>query len=167
MKDTFYNSSDLPTTEEKKAMWADVKSSMKQPNQSRIIQFHWKSFWIGNAAAVLLIFATVGIVSTGKTLQTLSTSSDSEEQIYETLNSATNQLSDLPPLLIDQATESRKSSLESTTLAIEEIDLLIEELKEDMLINGESPTKRNTLKRLYATKLDFYKDLLLNEELES
>ncbi len=167
MNESFYNSSDLPTQEDKQAIWAGVQSSLKQPSQSRIIHFHWKSFWIGNAAAVLLIFAAVGIVFTGSTLQNLSNTGSSDEQIYETLNSATNQLSDLPPLLIDQATESRKSSLESTTLAIEEIDLLIEELKEDILINGESPAKRHTLKRLYATKLDFYKDLLLNEELES
>ncbi len=167
MKESFYTSSDIPTKEEKQAMWSGIQSSLKQPKPSGVIHFHWRSFWIGNAAAVLLIFAAVGIVFTGNTLKDLSNAENNNEQIYETLNSATNQLSDLPPLLIDQATESRKSSLESTTSAIEEIDLLIEELKEDILINGESPAKRNTLKRLYATKLDFYKDLLLNEELES
>ncbi|RNC79621.1 MAG: hypothetical protein ED557_13945 [Balneola sp.] len=167
MSESFYNSSDLPTEEEKQAVWGGVQSSLKKPKPAKIIHIHWKSFWVGNAAAVLLIFAAVGIVFTGNSLQNLSNAENSDEQIYETLNSATNQLSDLPPLLIDQATEGRRSSLESTTHAIEEIDLLIEELKTDILINGESPVKRNTLKRLYATKLDFYKDLLLNEELES
>lgn len=166
MKDSFYTPSDFPNESEKNAMWGEVESSLPKPT-AKIINVHWRSFWIGNAAAILILFASIGLFSTGKILMQNSTESSSDERVYETLNSASDQLKGLTPLLIEQATELNKSSIESTAMAIEEIDLLIEEIKEDMLLNGASPTKRSNLKRLYATKLDFYKDLLLNEDIQS
>lgn len=166
MKNSFYTSPDFPTEKENNTMWEEIESSLPKP-KSKFINVHWRSFWIGNAAAVLILFASIGLFSTGKLLLENNSEGSSDEQVYETLSSASDQLKGLTPLLIEQATELNKSSIESTAMAIEEIDLLIQEIKEDMLINGASPTKRNNLKRLYATKLDFYKDLLLNEDIQS
>lgn len=165
MKNSFYTASDFPEEKEKNVMWNEIESTLPK-SKAKIINVHWRSFWIGNAAAVLILFASIGLFSTGKLLLNNNEGS-SDEQVYETLSSASDQLKGLTPLLIEQATELNKSSIESTAMAIEEIDLLIEEIKEDMLINGASPTKRSNLKRLYATKLDFYKDLLLNEDIQS
>ncbi|MFV1884227.1 MAG: hypothetical protein ACMZ7B_07060 [Balneola sp.] len=167
MDNSFYNPSEQPTSEEKEVMWKSISQRLDSPKVPTILNLHWRSFWVGNAAAILLGFALIGIYSAGSFFLNSAQQKDSDQQVYETLNTATNKLRELPPLLIDQATEPNKSSLESTALAIEGIDRLIDEIKEDMLINGETPVKRSNLKRLYATKLDFYKELLLNEDTQS
>ncbi|MEQ8580028.1 MAG: hypothetical protein RIC57_07710 [Balneola sp.] len=162
-EENFYSKKDLPSHLQKEKMWDNIESEIlikRQPN----ILFHWKSFLIGNAAAVLLIFSSIGIVST---YNNLFDDSSTEEQVYETLNTATKQLQSLTPLLIQQASEQNKNSIESTADAISEIDKLIDEIKSDMLFNGTSPSKEESLKRLYATKLDFYKEILLNQEDQS
>jgi hypothetical protein len=163
---SFYNESDKPTQAERSAMWNEIDKGT-QPEQKTATVFHWRSFWIGNAAAILIGFALVGVFATGNALINSGQQQSSDEQMYETLTSATDQLKNLPPILIDQASDERKPDLQSTTRAIQEIDNLIEEIKQDILINGETPAKRNNLKRLYATKLDFYKDLLLKEDNQS
>jgi hypothetical protein len=163
---SFYNESDKPTQAERSAMWNEIAKGT-QPEQKTATVFHWRSFWIGNAAAILIGFALVGVFATGNALINSGQQQSSDEQMYETLTSATDQLKNLPPILIDQASDERKPDLQSTTRAIQEIDNLIEEIKQDILINGETPAKRNNLKRLYATKLDFYKDLLLKEDNQS
>ena len=167
MNNSIYNPSDHPSLHEKKAMWDEISRSLNTNKEPTILKLHWRSFWVGNAAAILLGFALIGIYSVGNFFLNSAQQKDSDQQVYETLNTATDKLRELPPLLIDQATEPNKSSLESTALAIEGIDRLIDEIKEDMLINGETPVKRNNLKRLYATKLNFYKELLLNEDTQS
>jgi hypothetical protein len=162
-EENFYSKKDLPSHLQKEKMWDNIESEIlikRRPN----ILFHWKSFLIGNAAAVLLIFSSIGIVST---YNNLFDDSSTEEQVYETLNTATKQLQSLTPLLIQQASEQNKNSIESTADAISEIDKLIDEIKSDMLFNGTSPSKEESLKRLYATKLDFYKEILLNQEDQS
>lgn len=166
MKDSFYNLSDSPSEMEKNDMWADIENSTRLFKKGPI-HLHWRSFIIGNAAAVLFIFASIGLYSTGKNLLESSDKTSNQEKVYEALSSASDQLKTLTPLLIDQASEVNKPSVESMATAIEEIDRLIIELKQDIFINGETPVKRNNLKQLYATKLDFYKDLLLKEEINS
>ncbi|MBO6525168.1 MAG: hypothetical protein JJ971_15170 [Balneolaceae bacterium] len=166
MNKSLYDPSDSPTLKERELMWENISESLDVNPKPTIHNLHWRSFWIGNAAAILVAFALIGVFNTADTFLDGNQVSG-EDQMYETLTSATNQLRNLPPLLIDQASEPKKSSLESTVMAIEEIDRLIEEIKHDILINGETPIKQQNLKRLYATKLDFYKDLLLNEDNQS
>lgn len=167
MDNSFYNPSEQPTSEEKEIMWKSISQQLDSQKTPTILNLHWRSFWVGNAAAILVGFALIGIYSTSNFFLDTTQQKDSEQQVYETLKTATNQLRELPPLLINEASENHKHSLESTMHAIEEIDILIDELKEDILLKGETPVKRNTLKRLYATKLEFYTDLLLNQEFES
>ncbi len=162
-EENFYSKKDLPSHLQKEKMWNNIESEILIKSQPNIL-FHWKSFLIGNAAAVLLIFSSIGIVST---YNNLFDDSSTEEQVYETLNTATKQLQSLTPLLIQQASEQNKNSIESTADAISDIDKLIDEIKSDMLLNGTSPSKEASLKRLYATKLDFYKEILLNQEDQS
>lgn len=160
---SFYNNEDYPSIKQRSDIWNSIEDKLPS-NTKASIHFHWKSFWIGNAAAVLLVFSVIGLFTT---LDNFIERSSTEEQVYATLNTATKQLQDLTPLLIRQANEQNKSSLESTAEAITEIDKLIEEIKNEININGSSPSKEASLKRLYATKLDFYKELLLNQEEQS
>eukprot|EP00039_Didymoeca_costata_P022078 m.346075 g.346075 ORF g.346075 m.346075 type:complete len:165 (+) comp28073_c0_seq1:529-1023(+) len=162
-KEKFYSENDIPSTQQKELMWKNIEVNIPLKKKAAVL-FHWKSFLIGNAAAVLLIFSGIGIIST---YNNLFDSSSTEEQVYATLNTATKQLQNLTPLLIQQASEQNKNSIESTAEAIDEIDKLINEIKTDIINNGSSPAKETSLKRLYATKLDFYKEILLNQEEQS
>ena len=166
MNKSLYTPSDLPDPAEKQEMWSQISESIDQ-KKSPIISLHWRSFWVGNAAAILIGFALVGLFNTVQALIYDDQSIPVNDQMYQTLTSATDQLKDITPMLIAQASEPRKMSIESTAMAIEEIDRLINEIRDDMLINGVTPIKQHNLKRLYATKLDFYKDLLLKEDNES
>lgn len=158
MKNTFYSSNDYPSKSEKNSLWMNIDSELPRPS-SISVSLHWKSFWIGNAAAIVLIFACIGIWQTGKNL--FQKPRSEQEQVYSGLNAATQQLDMVAPVLIQQAGVQSRSSMESTLSAIREIDRLIEELKNEMLINGITPSKKSNLNRLYATKLDFFKELLL------
>ncbi|MDR9417461.1 hypothetical protein [Gracilimonas sp.] len=158
MNNPFYKPNDFPTSAEKNELWKNINHSL--PNTSKAnMQFHWKSFWIGNAAAILLIFASIGMYQTGMGLLT-PTPSD-QDQVYRGLNAATQQLDEVAPSLIKQAGSRSRPSMESTLSAIREIDRLIAEIKNEILVNGITPSKKKSLNRLYATKLDFYKELLL------
>lgn len=157
-KQNFYSDQELPTVHQKQQMWESIEQNLS-PLRKVIPLFHWKSFWIGNAAAILLFFAGIGV---SNTIQNFS-GSTTDEQVYETLAIATHQLQELTPLLIKQANEPNQLALKSTASAITEIDKLIEEMKTDIQINGSSPAKETGLKRLYATKLEFYKEILLNQ----
>lgn len=160
---SFYKEEDFPSFSQRKQIWQKIEPHLPLVKKNNIL-FHWKSFLIGNAAAILLIFSSIGIVST---YNNIFDPSSTEEQVYATLNTATKQLQDLTPLLIRQASEQNRNSIESTAEAIAEIDKLIKEIKNEIKINGTSPSKESSLKRLYATKLDFYKEILLNQENQS
>lgn len=158
MNNPFYKQTDFPSSTEKNQIWKNINHSLANTSQINV-QFHWKSFWFGNAAAILLIFASIGIYQTGTNIFT-PTPSD-HEQVYQGLNAATQQLDEVAPSLIEQAGSRSQPSMESTLSAIREIDRLIVEIKDEILINGITPSKKLSLNRLYATKLDFYKELLL------
>ncbi|MEO1023063.1 MAG: hypothetical protein AAFW89_11025 [Bacteroidota bacterium] len=160
----FYSPSESPTPIEQERMWNSIEDQLPSPEAAPILM-HWRSFWIGNVAAVVLIFALVGVYVTTNLLTTgTEQASASEDRMYETLTSATGQLKTITPLLLNTASEQVKPSIESRIQAIEDIDQMIEEMKNDMMINGITPAKEFSLKRLYATKLDFYKEILLDNE---
>lgn len=164
MSNKFYSNNDNASSFEKHEMWNHIYPKILTQPKTTLSLMHWRSFWLGNAAAILIIFAVIGIFTSVTSLLNIENDGSSEEKMYQTLTSANDELNNLPPLIIDQASNINKASLESTFLAIKEIDSLIEEIKKDMIENGETPVKRSNLKRLYATKLDFYKELLLKEE---
>lgn len=163
-KPKIYPEMDSPSEPEKEKMWSAIQFHLSSTGNSKN-SFHWKSFWIGNVAALLLLFAGIGVYSTANHM--FGESSHSSERMYAALSIATDQLKEITPILIEQAEMQHRSSIESTAEAIIEIDQLIEELKTDMLLHGTTPSKQSNLKQLYATKLDFYKELLLNEEIKS
>jgi hypothetical protein len=77
---------------------------------------------------------------------------------------AMNQLISVTPDLMQQAGEVERSVIESKIKRIEDLDAMIEEIRNDMLLNGTSTVKRMQLKRLYAMKMDHVKELLLLDE---
>ncbi|MEP5943213.1 MAG: hypothetical protein ABJ356_01555, partial [Balneola sp.] len=86
-KENFYSKNDMPSSNQKGLIWNNVKANIPIKTKPNIL-FHWKSFALGNVAAVLLIFSSIGIIST---YNNLFNRSSTEEQVYETLNTATKQ----------------------------------------------------------------------------
>lgn len=156
----FYRKQDHPGKLEKGAMWNQIEDSVFQKRQgphATVIQ--WRSFLLGNAAAVLIIFAAIGVYSVVTNFHHMEMAPQTKiDTAYE---SAMKQLTSVAPVIIKQANDVEKPMLESKVRNIEDLDKMIREIRTDMLINGSSRVKRNQLRRLYAMKLEYVKELLL------
>ena len=159
--DLYYEDRDQPDQIEKKEMWQSVRRSLPDKN-STSIHIHWKSFWIGQAAAVLLILAVAGGFSLwNRPGDSVPAPENNLQEVYVT---SLNELIRAQLVLTYPDSEQNVAVLQSQIDGLEELDRMIRELKDDMQENGNSQAKRIQLRRLYATKLDFVKKLILTEE---
>lgn len=156
----FYKKQDHPSRLEKDAMWDQVENSVFQNRKKpRATIIQWRSFLLGNVAAVLIIFAAIGVYSVVENVHRMEMAPQTKiDTAYE---SAMKQLTSVAPVIIKQANDVEKPMLESKVKNIEDLDNMIQEIRTDMLINGSSQVKQNQLRRLYAMKLEYVKELLL------
>ena len=156
----FYRKQDHPSRLEKDAMWNQIEEhifSEKKRPRATVIQ--WRSFLLGNVAAILIIFAAIGVYSIVINFHHMELTPQTKiDTAYE---SALKQLTSVTPVIIKQANDVEKPVLESKVRNIEDLDKMIQEIRTDMLINGSSQVKQNQLRRLYAMKLEYVKELLL------
>ncbi len=162
MKPDFYSPSENPSRQEKELMWNRIELAVAEQRIRSIKSIHWKSFWFGCAASILIVFSLIGLFTVFRTLS--APNPNSAYAMDMTYERAMNQLVSMTPNLINQANEVERPVLESKIKNIEDIDTMIEEIRNDMLLNGVSDIKRRQLKRLYALKMDHVKDLLLSDE---
>lgn len=164
MKD-FYQAQDHPSKAERSAIWQGIEQELpaRQQGSSGVI-IHWKSFLVGNAAAILLLLAGYGAFAlfAGSQSQMLNPSSPSS--MYA---ASIEDLVGLVPDIMQQASVEERRALESKLQGVREIDRIIEELQKDILINGSTESKRRQLKRMYAMKIELLKDVLLTGEFAS
>lgn len=158
-KEEYYNMDDHPDEQEISALWSTVRRHL--PDRDESVTIHWRSFWIGQAAAIVLILALVGAWSLWDTLEA-DTKPDNELQV--TYTNTLRELASANPVLNAPQTEQKQEALNDQLKGLEEIDRIINEIRNDILINGSTKAKRNQLRRLYATKLEFVQKFLLNEE---
>lgn len=157
----YYEDRDHPDQREKKEMWQSVRQSLPAGN-STPIHIHWMSFWMGQAAAVLLILAIAGGFSLWNRPGTpVSAPENNLQEVYIT---SLNELIKAQPVLTYPNSEQKIAVLQSQINGLEELDRMIFELQQDIMDNGSTQTKRQQLRRLYATKLDFIKKLILTDE---
>lgn len=162
MKTPFYQHDDKPSSLEKQQMWNSIELAVAEQRLHQVKPLHWRSFWMGSAASILILLAAIGLFSIGKAL-----SSDTSVQasVLDTkYERAMNQLISVTPDLMQRAGEIERSVIESKIKRIEDLDAMIDEIRNDMLLNGSSDIKRMQLKRLYAMKMDQVKELLLFDE---
>lgn len=162
MKPDFYSPEDSPTSWEKQRMWNAIELAVAEQRLHQVKPLHWKSFWIGCAASILILFAVVGMFAIGSSF--LNKSAGQTSLLDKNYERAMNQLISVTPDLMQQAGEVERSVIESKIKRIEDLDAMIEEIRNDMLLNGTSTVKRMQLKRLYAMKMDHVKELLLLDE---
>lgn len=162
MKKSFYSLDDEPTRPEKEMMWNQIEIAVAEQRIRSIKTVHWKSFWFGSAASILVLLSLVGLFTIIRSLST--TSQSSAYALDNSYERAMKQLVSITPNMVKNADEIERPVLESKIKNIEDLDSMIEEIRNDMLLNGASDIKRRQLKRLYALKMDNVKDLLLSDE---
>jgi len=158
----FYHSSDLPTKVEKSSMWRVI--SQEVPVKSRslsMIKIHFPSFMYGAVASILLVLSGFGVVTLySQASQVPQNRIDvAYEDALTTMNTVSHELIDLAPV-------HKRPMLEAKQGTMEEIDSAIAEIRTDMLLKGNTEYKQRQLRRLYAIKLDYMKELLLKGEQE-
>ncbi len=161
MKNPFYTSNEHPSRTESDLIWNAIEPNLAKVTRRSAVIIDWRSFIYGNVAAMLLLFSGVGVysvLSSGAPVR-----GDRIDLAYE---QAMNTLVSVSPELIDGAPEDRKARLETTVLNIEDIDRVINEIRDDMLLNGTSEIKQRQLRQMYAMKMDYLKELLLNGEVD-
>jgi hypothetical protein len=159
MKHSFYSPDEHPSRSESDQIWATIEPNLPQMARRSAVIIDWRSFMYGNVAAILILFSGIGmysVVGSGTPPQ-----GNKIDLAYE---QAMNTLVSLSPELIDAAPEDRKARLETTVMNIEDIDRVINEIRDDMLLNGTSEIKQRQLRQMYAMKMDYLKELLLNGE---
>ena len=160
--DEFYHSNELPDDHEKELIWSGIQRELSTYNSRRegaATIVHWRSFLMGNVAAILLILASTGAYTVYDPIQTENTST--QYKIDKAYQSAMQQMVSVTPEIVKQANDVEKPVLESKIQNIRNLDKMIKELRTDMAINGSSDVKKAQLRRLYAMKMDYVKELLL------
>jgi hypothetical protein len=76
-----------------------------------------------------------------------------------------NRLLDAAPQASRLASDAGRMKVESRLRGIEDLDAMIEEIRNDMLINGSNDIKKKQLRSLYAMKMDMVKELVLDGEI--
>jgi hypothetical protein len=161
MKNSYYSPNDYPNAGEKDEIWARIEHNLPKSQQRSAVIIHWRSFIFGNVAALLILFSGIGIwfIINSPIL-------DRTARVDMAYENAMNTIVNVSPDLLDSAPDERKAMLESTIMNIEDIDRVINEIRDDMLINGTSEIKQRQLRQMYAMKMDNLKDLLLAGEVE-
>jgi hypothetical protein len=159
MKNPFYTTDEHPSSSESDIIWNAIEPNIPKVTRRSAVIIDWRSFIYGNVAAMMILFSGIGVYSVVGT--DTATRGDRIDLAYE---QAMNTLVSVSPELLDGAPEDRKARLENTILDIEDIDRVINEIRDDMLINGTSEIKQRQLRQMYAIKMDYLKELLLNGE---
>ncbi|MGM0587872.1 MAG: hypothetical protein ACQETE_05640 [Bacteroidota bacterium] len=169
---SYYDPKDRPTGSEKQRMWdqiqAKISASSSSSSGTNIIRLDWKSFWLGNAAAILLILAGIGGYSVWNSWPVNSADQSLDDRLKQAYTVSLEDMQRISPTLRTQ-TDPQLPSDEALRIRLEglqEIDAVIEEIRDDMIMHGKTAAKQRQLKRLYATKLDFVQAIIMNEEVE-
>lgn len=152
----FYQQHELPDNIEKERMWQQITTRLPGRSSPGIAVIHWKSFLIGAAAALILTFAGIGAFAVVNGLFGPRTSS-----LDEAYSEAMNRLMDTVPPVSQTASDPGGQVLESRIRGIEDLDAMILEMRNDILLNGNSDMKNRQLRSLYAMKMDMVKELVL------
>lgn len=156
-----YNQHDLPTEAEKAAMWSQIqRESGLFPALTAVPAIHWRSFVFGSAASLLFMLAAYGAFQLVSTL-----SGNDRRSLDSAYSEAMNRLLDAAPQTTQLASENGKQALQARIQGIEDLDNMIEEIRNDMLLSGPTEIKKKQLRSLYAMKMDMVKELVLEGEI--
>lgn len=153
-------------------MWEGIEPHLPVSNQqdstaearpSHAIVIQWPSFWMGQAAAILLLLAGYGVFS-------LVQQSGMRQAGYvghfdSTYSTGFQQIMEATPALLNDLPKNRRQAIESILQGIRELDEVIEELRLEIQQNGSTEAKLLQYRRMQAMKLDMLKEVILTEDI--
>jgi hypothetical protein len=159
--DHFYNRDESPSDAERNRMWSEISAQLPvQRTRGAII--HWKSFLIGYAASFLVLLAGYGAFRIVRDWEKPVASQN--ERFDRAYSQAMKQLTDAVPTLVAGSTGDERQRLDGRLRGIQDVEQMIEEIRNDMLLYGQNEIKTRQLRRLYAMKMDLVKELVLEGE---
>ena len=152
----FYKPEHKPNWRERELMWNKVSADLPTPHRVVLAAIHWRSFFIGAAASIMISLASVGAWSVVSGINQV------QQTVQTRIGVALDDMLSTTPDVIESASDERRDVLRAQLQNITAIDEMIAELENDIEVNGESEIKHSQLRRLYAMKMDFVKELLLS-----
>lgn len=163
-KDEFYNGSDFPGRKKRNEIWNNIETEISPDKGSLLRFFDQKSFAMGFAMALVLIFASIGAY---KTIDSVLLERDSDlNKLNRIYSSAIDRFENELPLQLANYNKSQKVDdfIFSGKEELQNINSAIYQLKTDWAEDDHSPIKQARLLRLYKMKLDLLEKLIVIEE---
>lgn len=168
----FYTSKQHPTPEERLSIWegiqphlpdSNLQNAAQQNKLSNAIMIQWPSFWMGQAAAIVLLLAGYGVYSLVQ--QSGFRQTDYVGNFDSTYSTSFQHIMEATPTLLNELPQNRRQAVESILQGIRELDEVIEELRLEIQQNGPTKAKLVQLRRMQAMKLDMLKEVILTEDI--
>lgn len=162
-KNKFYNEKDFLNENKKEIIWNKISNEINAGTK-RNFHFEWRSFLIGAAAAVFLLFASIGIKTVIE--NQIFHSEPEYVKLDRSIREAANKFEKFIPagreieygsVAVDDFISSRKEKLENVNYGITE-------LQKDLGGVRYSQIKYRKLRELYLMKLNIIEEIIKMEE---
>jgi len=144
----FYSPSEEPTNRERQAMWRSIAASRLSASHGHSFSFERRSFVFGMAAAIVLMFATVGVYTTVR--NAVEMSQPAAIQIDRAYQSAIDEFEKVA-VRYDRPTASDLAASRQDQLHL--LESAISALRSETNSHDISPLIRTRLRELYSKKL--------------
>ncbi len=146
--DDFYADREHPTRGEKRTMWERIRSSQRTSHHSFLQGVERRSFAFGMAAAIVLMFASVGVYTTVR--HAIETAQPAAIQIDRAYQGAINEFE---RVAVRYDGRSSGDLAASRREQLEVLETAISALRSETDPNDISPLLRSRLRELYSKKL--------------
>ena len=169
----FYHRHDNPSPSTRRSMWRAVRSGIGEPSGARFFAFERRSFLFGMAAAVALVFAIVGIVTTFQAaIERMQPSAVRIDRAYQ---SAIREFEGINTVELVKSTDepsgagtrsARAEVVRARLQELEDLDHGVATLRQEIKGGDVSALKRSKLQNLYARKLRVLQEMIEQGEIE-
>ena len=161
--DIFYGPNDVPSDRLRKTMWNAIEQNLRPRHQHDLHFVHRRSFLMGVAATIILIFTSVGVYVTAR--NAIESSKPETIRLDLTYENAIQQFERFVPAT-SYAEPDGKNFLTTRKEQLQNLDRAIVALKGEMNGSDVSPMKRTKLRQLYSLKLHVIQDMIEQGEIE-
>lgn len=158
----FYPKEHLLEGGRKKAMWRAIEAGIRPAR--RIVET--RSFLYGMAAAVLVYFTSVGVLTTVR--QSIERSRPEAVRLDDAYRSAIEGFEKVIPSVVPATggKAQEENYIASRKAQLVSVDAAIEALRKETSAGDLSPLKRKRLRELYSLKLSILQEMVENGDIE-
>ncbi len=163
--ESFYSKRDYPSSTMKHSMWSAIERSVFPGRQPGFFGLERRSFVFGMAAAIVLVFAAVGVYTTARNAIELTRPQTIRfDQAYQSA------IREFEQVALTESQSSKTTAQAGLASArrdqLRSFDVAIVELKEGTNSKDLSPLKHELLRQLYAQKLKLLQEMIERGEIE-